>query len=140
MIAYFDTSAIIPLIIEEPSSPQCERLWNDSGRVLSVRLLHAEAGAALGRAERMGRINGHQLTSAVAQLESLLHYVDHVEVTKALVRAADGLAREHSLRGYDAVHLAAALSVSGDDLVLVTGDADLAAAAITLGLGVAVTD
>jgi predicted nucleic acid-binding protein len=38
VIAYFDTSAIVPLIIEEATSPTCRRLWNDATRVASSRL------------------------------------------------------------------------------------------------------
>jgi predicted nucleic acid-binding protein len=40
-------------------------------------------------------------------------------------------------RGYDAVHLAAALTVADDDLVVVTGDGELATAATDAGLALA---
>ncbi len=53
MIVYFDTFAFIPLIIEEPSSESCKRLWNEATRVVSVRLHYAEARAALARAQRL---------------------------------------------------------------------------------------
>lgn len=137
MIAYFDTSAIIPLIIDESGSTQCERFWNEATRVVSVRLVYAEARTALARAERMGRIDDRQLGAAVAQLEALLTGIDHVEVTEGLVRSAGSLAEDHKLRGYDAVHLAAALAVADDDFVLVAGDGALSTAALALGLGVA---
>jgi hypothetical protein len=38
------------------------------------------------------------------------------------------------------VHVAAAQAVADGDLVMVTGDADLAAAAVVLGISVAVTN
>ena len=41
------------------------------------------------------------------------------------------------LRGYDAVHLAAAVTARSADLVVVTGDNDLARAARAVGLLVA---
>ena len=44
-------------------------------------------------------------------------------------RHAGELAQRHELRGYDAVHLAAAVTVRSADLVVVTGDNDLARAA-----------
>ena len=137
MIAYFDTSAVVPLIINEPSTERCNRLWNESSRVVSVRLLYPEARAALAKAERMGRITPAQLVSAVDELDSIMAEVDHIEVTAQLATAAGHLAQEHGLRGYDAVHLAAANAVADGDLVLVTGDADLAAAAVALGIPVA---
>lgn len=85
-----------------------------------------------------------QLDRAVADLDSIIaeadHVeVDHVEVAEDLAVVAGHLAQAHGLRGYDAVHLAAANAVADHDLVLITGDADLAAAAQAVGLSVAGT-
>ena len=140
MIAYFDTSAIVPLIINEASTDLCNRVWNESSRVLSVRLLYPEARAALAKAQRLGRLSGKQLIAAVVELESILTEVDHIEVTVALARRAGELAQEYSLRGYDAVHLAAASAVADSDVVLVTGDSDLANAANSIGIAVSITN
>ncbi|MEZ5410476.1 MAG: type II toxin-antitoxin system VapC family toxin [Acidimicrobiales bacterium] len=140
MIAYFDTSAVVPLIVSEPATERCVRLWNESSRIVSVRLLYLEARAAFARANRMGRITPTQLGSAVTDLDSIVAEVDHVEITADLAWAAGGLAQSLGLRGYDAVHLAAAHAVADGDLVLVTGDSDLAAAASVLGISVAATN
>lgn len=139
MIAYFDTSAVIPLIIEEPASTTCERLWNDAGRIVSVRLLYPEARAALAKARRMQRITSEQVDAASAELESILGQVDHIEITAELARTAGELAAAHGLRGYDAVHLAGALAATDEEFVLVTGDTDLGNAATSLGIAVAFT-
>lgn len=139
MIAYFDTSAIVPLVIDEASTELCNRIWTESTRVVSVRLLYPEASAALAMAERMGRLTRAQLTAAVNELDSIMTQIDLIEVTSDLAQSAGDLAREHGLRGYDAVHLAAARSVADGELVLVTGDAALAAAARSLGITVTVT-
>lgn len=139
MIVYFDTSAIVPLIVGEPSTPACLRLWNDTTRAVSTRLLYPEASAALARAERMGRMTPIQHDEAVSDLDELVAEIDHIELTMALARIAGDLARSDGLRGYDAVHLAAALSVSDTDVVMATGDHDLAAAARAHGLTVART-
>lgn len=139
MIAYFDTSAVIPLLIGEPSSATCTRVWNEAARSISVRLLYPEACAALARAERMGRITKRQHQSAVTELKAIITEIDHVEVTAELARHAGNLAQAHQLRGYDAVHLAAAMAALDTDLVLVTSDNDLAGAARSLGLPVALT-
>lgn len=140
MIAYFDTSAIIPLIINEPSSDRCNRLWNDSSRVVSVRLLYPEARAALAKAERMGRLSATQRSAAVVELESIIAEVDQIEVTEALARRGGELAQAYGLRGYDAVHLAAASAVADSDVVLVTGDSVLANAANSIGIAVSITN
>jgi uncharacterized protein len=139
VIAYFDTSAIVPVVVEEPTTRLCSRLWNESTRVVSVRLLYPEARAALARAQRMGRLTRSQLVTAVAELDSLLDEVDVIELGPDIARSAGELAQRYGLRGYDAVHLAAALAVADDDLVLVTGDADIAAAATSAGIAVLLT-
>ena len=139
MIAYFDTSAVIPLLIGEPSSATCVRMWNEAARSISVRLLYPEARAALARAERMGRITKRQHLVAVAELEKIITEIDHVEVTAQLARNAGDLALAHQLRGHDAVHLAAAMTALDAELVLVTGDDDLAGAARAQCLPVALT-
>jgi predicted nucleic acid-binding protein len=87
----------------------------------------------------MGRITKRQHQSAVEELELIITEIDHVEVTAELARNAGGLAQAHQLRGHDAVHLAAAMSALDAELVLVTGDNDLAGAARSLGLPVALT-
>ena len=56
-----------------------------------------------------------------------------------LARTAGDLARSHGLRGYDAVHLAAAISAADADVAVATGDHDLADAARANGLAVALT-
>lgn len=140
MIAYFDTSAVVPLIINEPATDICTRIWNESSRVVSVRLLYPEARAALARAKRMNRLTHAQLTAAVAELDAIVDQIDHIEVTPSLARTAGELAQQHALRGYDAVHLAAAHTLADDDLVLVTGDTDLAAAASAIGITISATN
>ncbi len=137
MIVYFDTSAFIPLIIDEPNSNSCERLWDEATRTVSVRLLYAEAQAALARAQRLGRLTRGGLASAVALLDDLSAQVDHVDITDRLVRTAGALAEEQLLRGYDAVHLAAAQAVADMDTVFASGDQQLIAVASHLGLIVA---
>jgi predicted nucleic acid-binding protein len=139
VIAYFDTSAIVPLIIEEATSDTCRRLWNEATRVASVRLLYPETRAALARAERMGRLTGGQLTNAVDELDSLIEQFDIIEVSTDIARAAGELAQRFGLRGYDAVHLSAGLAMNDTDVVFVTGDHDLAAAARAAGIATALT-
>jgi uncharacterized protein len=139
VIAYFDTSAIVPLIIAEAGTEVCNRIWTEATRVVGVRLLYPEARAALARAQRMGRLTHNQLAAAVSELDAIFVELDVIEITAELARAAGDLAQEHGLRGYDAVHLAAARSVADEELVLTTGDRDLADAATALGITVSIT-
>ena len=139
MIAYFDTSAIIPLLVEESGSAIAGQLWDQADRVASVRLVYAEARAALAQAERLARLTPRQLPRLVDQLDGLYGQLDRIGVDDTLVRRAGQLAQAHALRGYDAVHLAALERIADDHPVMVSGDEDLCAAAAALGVATAST-
>jgi uncharacterized protein len=139
VIAYFDTSALIPLLVDEPGSERASRLWDVADNVVAVRLIYAEARAALAQATRLGRLAAADLATAIDALEGLYANLDLLEVDERLVRRAGELAQHHALRGYDAVHLAAAERIRDDVTVMVAGDRDLCTAAETLGMAVADT-
>jgi predicted nucleic acid-binding protein len=137
LICYFDTSALIPLLVEEPSSDVAGRLWDLADHVVSSRLVYAEARAALAQAHRIDRIDAAGLRRSVTDLEVLMADLDLVEVEAAVVRRAGELAELLALRGYDAVHLGSAESLADPDLVLAAGDRQLLRAASELQIAVA---
>ena len=134
MIVYFDTSALIPLLVEEPGSALAARLWDEADRVTSSRLAYAEARAALAQAQRAGRLDVPGLRAAAEGLETLVDGLDLVEVSTAVVWRAGELAERLALRGYDAVHLSSAEALADPDLVLASGDRALLRAAGERGL------
>jgi uncharacterized protein len=101
--------------------------------VVSSQLVYPEARAALAAAASGGRIGESTHTSAVATLEELYAQLRTVAIDEALSRHAGDLAAKHALRGYDAVHLACALALEGDDVLLATWDDALNAAARATG-------
>lgn len=137
MIAYFDTSAVVPLVIAESGTPLAQRLWDSADRVVSVRLLYPECRAALAQAQRLGRMSASDLRKAVRELDARYDEFDLVELDDGLSRRAGELAEMQRLRGYDSVHLAAAERVGDPEVVLVAGDATLLSAARDLGLSTA---
>jgi predicted nucleic acid-binding protein len=137
VIAYFDTSAVVPLLIDEPGSARATSLWDGADRVVSVRLLYPETRAALAQAERLGRLTARQLRGAVTEFDSLFEVIDLVEVDHVLAVRAGELAEARRLRGYDAVHLAAAERVRDPDVVVIAGDGVLLDAAADEGMAVA---
>ena len=139
MIAYFDTSALIPLLVDERGSERASRLWDVADNVVAVRLIYAEARAALAQATRLGRLSATDLDVTIDALDGLYANLDLLEIDERLVRRAGELAQHHALRGDDAVHLAAAERIRDDTTVMVAGDRDLCAAARTLGMAVADT-
>lgn len=136
MILYVDTSAVVPLVIEEPTSVACGELWDAADSVTSTRLTYVEAVAAVAQALRLGRISASTLRSARSILDELWSVVDVIELDQTLMQDAAGLAVSHGLRGYDATHCAAAVLVRDDELVAASGDARLLAAWQAEGLAV----
>lgn len=134
MNAYFDTSALIPLVIEEAGSGVAARFWDEATRLVASRLIYPEVRAALALARRTDRITAATLRTARADVELLVEQIDIIELDETLAHRAGHLAEAHALRGYDAVHLASAERINDDELVLVAGDAHLLRAASDLGL------
>jgi predicted nucleic acid-binding protein len=100
---------------------------------VSSQLVYPEARAALAAATRADRIDESAHAGAVATLEDLYAQLRIVAIDEPLARQAGDLAAQHALRGYDAVHLACALHLQGDDIVLATWDAGLNSAARATG-------
>lgn len=134
MIAYFDTSAFVPLLLVEPATDVCRDLWDGADLVVSSRMLYAEAGAAIARAERAGRLDDERVEEVRRLLDARWCEVRKIAVTDSVVHAAAGRARQFGLRGYDAVHCASAERLADGDLVAASGDRALVAAWRSLGL------
>lgn len=135
MITYVDTSTLLKLLIEEPGSARAAVIWDSADVVAVVRVAHVEARAALAAAARARRLSPAQVRRTSTDLAGLWQQFTIVEVTKGLVEEAGDLAEQESLRGYDAIHLAAALQVGAD--LLTSADSDLCVSARRRGLHVA---
>jgi hypothetical protein len=137
VIAYFDTSAFLKLVVEEVGSDQAVELWYVADTAVSSVLLYPESRAALALAERLGRLSPARGRDARAEFEALFADIGLVAASVDLLRRAGDLAETHALRGYDAVHLASAAAVADDRTVMVTADRHLRTAARDLGLATA---
>jgi uncharacterized protein len=135
VITYIDTSVLLKLIIDEDGSDRTALIWSSADAVASVSLIAVEARAAIAAAGRGRRLTTAQARDAVGELESLLRVLHVIAVTDELVSAAAELADDEGLRGYDAVHLAAALDIGAT--VFSSADTALCAAAQRRGLHVA---
>lgn len=137
MTTYFETSAIVKLLVTEGRSDRADELWDSADLVATSELSYAEARAALAAARRSGRLTREDLDGAKGALEDRFRHLHRVEVTRDVVRSAGDLADEHALRAYDAVHLASALALEAPGLILVTWDDDLAQAGRRAGFALA---
>ena len=122
-------------VIEEGSELAAE-LWQEPEQAASSILAYPEGRAALAAARRDTRLTRQQHRRALGDFEVLHAELLLVAVDEPLARRAGELAEDLALRGYDAVHLATALAL-GDDILIVTWDADLNRAASRSGCAVA---
>jgi predicted nucleic acid-binding protein len=134
--AYLDTSVVVALLLREPASVRAVTVWRAAHTVVSACVLHTEAHAALAAARRAVRVEADHLGTLTRRLDALSAQIDMLTVDLPLAERAAGIARDHGLRGYDALHLAAARSVLGPGGVFASGDRRQCAAAHSLGLDV----
>lgn len=137
MIVYFDTSALVKAYIAEDGSSDVLALLNlPDLQPGSLLLLEVEMAAALGKAARLLRLEQDTLARAWEGFLRDWEAFARIEVSEPLVRRAAQLALEQSLRGYDSLHLASALTWQeylGEPLILATFDRELWQAARVLG-------
>jgi uncharacterized protein len=107
-----------------------------NGTVLVTRV---EVPAAITRAVRMHYVSPDEARQFLQTFRKEWNSFHRLPVTEPLVARADALACDHNLRGYDALHLAAALTwqeLLDLPVTLVTYDRELAGAAHASGMAV----
>lgn len=124
-------------MIVEDGSEVASELWGSAYPAASSILSYPEGRAALAAARRRDRLGADQHSRALADFEALYGDLATVGVDHELAVSAGQYAENLGLRGYDSVHLATALELGDDEVVVVTWDRDLARAAEEVGLGVA---
>jgi uncharacterized protein len=137
VILYLDASALVKRYVAEAGSTQVNQAIASAEIVGTALISRAEVAAALAKAVRVKAL---ALDKARASLESFRRdWLDlvRIQTTEVLVARGDALAWEHTLRGYDAVQLAAASlwqETLGEPVTLATFDHSLWQAAERVGL------
>lgn len=127
---------MLTLVFDEPGSELAAELWDRAESVMSSQLVYPEARAAAGAARRQGRIDAGTLRQAVSMIDALCAQLSIIGLDPDLAHTAGDLAETHGLRGYDAVHLATALSAGAQSLLFATWDRELARGAVAAGCSV----
>jgi predicted nucleic acid-binding protein len=136
-LVYFDSSALVKLVVDEAGSDLAAALWNGSDAALASRLAYPEVCAAIAAAGRNHDLTELEASVAMAEWQRFWAAVRPVELTPAVEQHAGVLAPAHGLRGADAVHLASALAVGVADLTVAVWDRRLHAGAVAAGFAVA---
>ena len=127
MILHLDTSAFLKLYLIESESDQVARWIADASALTTSRVTYAEVCAGLAAGHRQKRLSEAELFAACKDLDRFWGEFQLVELNE---RAAGKLALKHVIRGFDAVHLAAAVEVQAHaEVVFCSFDKRQAAAA-----------
>ena len=108
MIVYLDTSALVKHYIIESGTREVNKLINNAEVVGSASLTQVEIASAFAKAARLGWIEFKEAQTAWQQFQN--HWLSFVRlaVSGIILERASQFAWQYNLRGYDAIHLAAA--------------------------------
>ena len=139
MVKFWDTSALVPLLVGQPSTQAVGGEFAADPDVVVWWATGVECMSALARLEREQVLDGEEMTLAIGRLDGLAASWREIQPGAPMRRTASRLLRTHSLRAADAFLLAAARAASEDrpeTLSLVTLDDRLALAAQREGFDV----
>ena len=108
-MAFWDSSAIVPLCCAQAGTAQGRRLVADLGPIVAWWGTPVEARSAFARLVRDGGLTSVQRATAVKLLDQLRRSWDEILPTEAVRVIAGSLPDDYSLRAGDAWQLAAAL-------------------------------
>jgi predicted nucleic acid-binding protein len=139
MICYLDSSAIVKLYVDEEASDTVRELVDSSVVVATSGVAYAEVRAAFARGLREGALDEAGYRRAVASFHADWPTFLCLEAVNSLLFLAGDLTEEYRLRGFDAIHLAAAIVLQRkvkEPITFACWDSRLWEAAVTHGLSV----
>jgi len=107
-VKFWDSSAILPLLIDERTSASVAAVYEDDERQIVWCLTEVEAVSALSRRERQGGVTT-DVERARSTLRILSERWEEVTSVESVRTRAIRLLSTHGLRAADALQLAAAL-------------------------------
>ena len=111
MILYLDTSSLVKLYVREDGSDEVKALFDRARVVATSQAAYAEACAAFARKHRQGDFTDAQYHTVITNLQRHWGAYFALDVSWPVSKLAGELAERHSLRGFDAIHLASALTL-----------------------------
>jgi uncharacterized protein len=111
-VKFWDSSAVIPLLVPEVMSGSMQRLYADDPVIAAWWATEIECTSAIARRQRLGQLPEHVATEGFVRLKALREGWHEVEPGEELRESAKRLLRVHDLRTADALQLAAAVYVA----------------------------
>ena len=108
---YLDTSALVKLFMRENRDEQVETAARNATRVALPIVAYPEARSAFARKLREGVLSRADYDRIVRSLDEAWIRFDRVRVTDEVAHTAGEIAERLALRGFDAIHLASAMTL-----------------------------
>jgi|SRR5579883_48838 len=145
MATYFlDTSALVKLYVAENGSGWLRSIADPRGNhtLVIAAITGAETIAGIARRLRAGSLSIGDASAAMAKFRrDYVKEYSRIQLTRLLLHSAMNLAEKHGLRGYDAVQLAAAITLNNrtialglQPITLLSSDTELNTAAAAEGI------
>ena len=129
---FWDTSALVPLLVREEDTQAREAQLKQATGVIAWWATRVECVSALCRREREGQLSHEAIQAALVRLDALGRQWLVVSPSQVILSRAERILRIHLLRAADAMQLAAALLATREEpenCTFHTADARLALAA-----------
>lgn len=137
MILYLDTSALVKKYFDEKTSAEVISAWKSSLGIATSAVAYAELLAAVYRKASQVKVNKARIENIVGVFKEDWSSFIIVEVDNRLNETIHNVIARHALRGFDAIHLASALTIGpaiSDDFLFAGYDDRLNQAARAEGL------
>jgi uncharacterized protein len=131
-VRFWDTSALIPLVVAEAGSARAERWLREDPRVVVWTLTRVELLSALARRRRTDPSAAPRLVTARREVVRAWEGWFEITAVEVVRRHAERIVETHALRAADALQIGAALVAAEDGpegLQFVTFDSSQAIAA-----------
>jgi predicted nucleic acid-binding protein len=109
---FWDSSALVPLLVEEEISVQIRDLFLSEPGMIAWWGTPVECASAISRLEREAKLSPEATTEALGRLDAVARHFHRIEPVDAVLETARRLLRVHPLRAADSLQLAAAVLAS----------------------------
>jgi hypothetical protein len=114
-VKYWDTSALVPLFIDQPHSPAAKEIFGDDPEAVLAWATWIEYESALQRAHREAILDEEGVAVARESFTLVRESAVEIQPSEELRARAIRLLAEHPLRAADALQLASALMWTGEN-------------------------
>ena len=110
MIIYFDTSVLVKNYVNKEHTEAVVAYWGQTETIVISEIAYAEFFSAVNRRRREGSLSEEDYQAITERFKNDWEAFEKIPVNPRLNQQIEDLLTQYPLRGFDAIHLASALS------------------------------